>query len=114
MLPYLPREPEGGAMKSADGTAYEPAELAVGERLESDITDADVFLRLAATIEAAPEQVAVETARWIRQMVADAWNGAGLYAGCGGTDEKREPIRTVTQELPATRREVPINPKRCA
>jgi hypothetical protein len=71
-------------MKSADRTAYELAELACGERLENDINDADGFLRLAAAIEAAPRDVATETARWIRQMVAEARGEAGVCPGCGG------------------------------
>jgi hypothetical protein len=39
-------------MTSADRTAYELAELAVGDRLERDIRHADGFLRLAAAIDA--------------------------------------------------------------
>jgi hypothetical protein len=89
MLPYLPREPEGGTMTSADRTAYELAELACGTWLESDISDADGFPRLAAAIEAAPQEVAIEPARWIRQMVSEARGDAGLCPSCGGPSPER-------------------------
>jgi hypothetical protein len=89
MLPHLPRQAEGGTMTNADRTAYELAELVCGERPESDISDADGFLRLAAAIEAAPREVATETARWIRQMVAEARGDAGLCPGCGGPSPGR-------------------------
>ena len=71
-------------MQSAERTAYELAELVIADRLEPDVTDADGFLRLAAAIEAAPREVAIETARWLRQMVADVRGSAGLCPGCGG------------------------------
>jgi hypothetical protein len=70
-------------MKSADRTANELAEFVIGDRLEPAITDADGFLRVAAAIEAAPQELAVETARRIRQTEANARRDAGLCPSCG-------------------------------
>jgi hypothetical protein len=42
------------------------------------ITDADALLRLASAFEAAPHEVAIEVARWLRQMVANARGDAGV------------------------------------
>ena len=85
-------------MTSADRTAYELAELVLGDRLEDDITDADGFLRHAAAIEAAPEAVALSLAEELRRFVACARDSAGLYPGCGGHRLEVCPCGVVARE----------------
>jgi hypothetical protein len=104
MLPHLPREPEGGAMTSADRTA---CELVIGDRLEYDITDADGFLRLAAAIEAAPEAVALSLADELRRFVASARDSTGLCPGCVGEPLEICPYGVVAREWEADARSSP-------